>query len=379
MIKFLLIPISLLIGGCSVSETTHYYGGNISISLENNPKICPDSVFSSVTYIPLETSEQSLVGEIDKIQLVDNVFYILDKQQNTILLFNSKGIFLRKLSKMGGGPGEYVSIEDFFVKNEQLYVLSSANQKIVVYDRSLKFVRELLIDTYAANLICTNTDIYIYTNFFSVDLKNVFVFDLQSGKLKNKYADFGREQLGVGYRRTVFSTDSESIFMFYPYDYSIYRLTENTESVWMKIDFGSENMYPSEFGKYTEKEKKDFIKAKYNSLYDRPIAGINNLSVTDSLLFFTFVHKCIPSYYFLNRINNKARYGSMDVTNSFPFANTGFLFVNGSYFLTHIQPEFIHAYLEYNSKEDYADPIAKFANKLKMDDNPVLCIYKFKQ
>ena len=46
--------------------------------------VSADSLFSSVTYIPLETSKNSLLVSINKIHIQDSTIYILDKKQKII-------------------------------------------------------------------------------------------------------------------------------------------------------------------------------------------------------------------------------------------------------------------------------------------------------
>jgi hypothetical protein len=53
----------------------------IHIPLEDSPTfIDADSVFKDVTYIPLETTDESLMYDIDKLLFFDNRFYLLDRK-----------------------------------------------------------------------------------------------------------------------------------------------------------------------------------------------------------------------------------------------------------------------------------------------------------
>lgn len=89
---------------------------------------------ANVEYIPLQTSESSLMREfIPKIVNKNKRIYIQNRDE--ILSFDMNGKFLFKLNKSGRGPEEYTNIEDFDVSsdNKILTILSSLNHKLIAY------------------------------------------------------------------------------------------------------------------------------------------------------------------------------------------------------------------------------------------------------
>lgn len=85
--------------------------------------------------IRLETSDASLIGGRDiKIIKRNSIFYI--RSFNEILLFDSVGTYIRKLSKPGNGNEEYIKIVDFDVvhrdKRNEIWIASQ--KEIVRYD-----------------------------------------------------------------------------------------------------------------------------------------------------------------------------------------------------------------------------------------------------
>jgi hypothetical protein len=72
-------------------------------------------------------SEESLFGYVDKIIIHSDKFYILDRTKTRrINVFDSSGKFSHTIGKIGGGPEEYMKIEDFTIdeKNSQVIILS---------------------------------------------------------------------------------------------------------------------------------------------------------------------------------------------------------------------------------------------------------------
>lgn len=104
--------------------------------------------------IPLETKDSVLLGDLTKVVKAGERLFVLDGNRKTIYEFSRKGKFLNKISRIGKGPGEYVSVTDFAVTKEP--------QQVIVYDRSGKlnyydwegnFLREQKADRNISHLV----------------------------------------------------------------------------------------------------------------------------------------------------------------------------------------------------------------------------------
>jgi hypothetical protein len=139
-------------------------------------KIVASVIFDSIVYVPLESPDEALVGNnIAKMEIVNSLLYILDKQTNTIWCFNQKGKYINKISKKGQGPGEYTSIFDFAIdraKNHIVILDRNAN-KIITYDLSGKFIKEKRIEVFASDFgLLNDNKILAYTRGTNLFLKN---------------------------------------------------------------------------------------------------------------------------------------------------------------------------------------------------------------
>ncbi len=108
----------------------------------------------NVEYIPLQTTESSLMGNIRrKIVNINKRIYIINLEgisKQSILCFNMDGKFLFKVEKTGRGPEEYKGISDFDVSsdNNVLAILSSLNHKLLFYrisDSGFAFQRSVTL------------------------------------------------------------------------------------------------------------------------------------------------------------------------------------------------------------------------------------------
>jgi hypothetical protein len=337
--------------------------------------ISPDSIYSSVTYIPLETTDESIFYDINKILVHDNIYYLLDRKQSAILTFNEKGEYLCKLSKKGLGPGEYLSLNDFFIDDSLVYVLSSDIQKILVYDLSFNFIKDFFINTYADNMDFLGDHIFVYADFHSIECKNIYVIDKTTGKVKNKQVNYLKKQRGVGYRSSFSDKWNDSLYVFFPYDNSIYTLNQNLCEKFCSIDFGKHNMFPDVFSTFSDEERTDYIKSKYADFMELPIGGIDNLYVSDRFLFFTFVYHILEYNLFLDKKSEQYTVGYLASTEKYPFANAKFLSVYQDKVITCVLTESIHFAIENNKNLEIPYEIFQ---QLDVTDNPVLCIHTLK-
>lgn len=96
---------------------------------------------------PLETTDHSLVGNINKIRKIGEKYYILSDERR-IFCFDKDGKYLSTLERLGSGPEEYTHIGDFDVynvdgKNEiwlcDVEAIKIYNAADLSYIRSMKF------------------------------------------------------------------------------------------------------------------------------------------------------------------------------------------------------------------------------------------------
>ena len=379
--KFILISfILLLLTGCQQNKTVDLMSPELTFSIEidkENPFLFADSVFESVEYIPLETTDESIFYEINKTVFEKDVFYILDRRASVILTFGKDGKFLGKLSRKGQGPEEYLSIHDFFISDDLIYVLSQDNKRIYIYDTAFNFREYFEIHTHASKISCTDSDIYVYTNFSSRELKNIYIIDKESKKIKHRYATFLRKQRGTGYNETTFALYDNTVYAFYPYDYSIYKLSETNQEKYISLDFGSKNMYPASFLDLSDEERTEYNKSTYSNLCECPVPGIGDLYLSGDFLFFTFIVGCSEHSFILDRKNNKYYSSYILSSSQYPFYSGQNKVMINDCLVTYTSSETIINIIEH--PENKTLEIPESFKGLSFTDNPVLCIYKLKK
>src|SRR5690554_7503187 len=102
------------------------------IPVSENGDILLSDIVGDYKIVPLETKENSLLGEIQKVELYDEKIFILSRNQ--IFVFEQNGKFIQKTNRTGRGPGEYIEIKDFDIFSETLFILDRTGQNVLEYD-----------------------------------------------------------------------------------------------------------------------------------------------------------------------------------------------------------------------------------------------------
>jgi hypothetical protein len=82
------------------------------------------ALIESIRFIPLETTEESLISEINNILVTDSNIYIMDTYLGgSVLIFDNAGKFIKRIQR-GQGPAEILNLKDidFDKKNQELVV-----------------------------------------------------------------------------------------------------------------------------------------------------------------------------------------------------------------------------------------------------------------
>jgi len=87
--------------------------------IDNKAKISLSDIFSSITYIPLESSKDIYLNQIDFLLADEGFILVYDRKGNKLLQFNGEGIYMKEFMKSGKGPGEFFQITALDVNNKK--------------------------------------------------------------------------------------------------------------------------------------------------------------------------------------------------------------------------------------------------------------------
>jgi len=162
-----LLLLSLALQSCTQkSQNNDYPVISFASEIGKEAVVNLSSIADSISYIPLETSDSSLLGKLG--------FYICEKGKiyvqsgDRITIFDIKGNYLRTINRKGRGPQEYLQIKriEVSLENDNIIILNGI-QSLIEYDSTGIFVRKTVspvvngfntFDIYklSDNLYCSN-------------------------------------------------------------------------------------------------------------------------------------------------------------------------------------------------------------------------------
>ena len=106
--------VSVLYGCTNTNQKYNFGNGVITVDFKDPQNIKSSDIITKHTYIKLETSDSSLFGSVNQIEILNDRIYILDKNKtNSIFIFSIQGEFIKRLGANGNGPGEFIAPQSF--------------------------------------------------------------------------------------------------------------------------------------------------------------------------------------------------------------------------------------------------------------------------
>lgn len=159
----------------------------ISIDPESGSQSELSEQIQLVKALKLETTEESLIGDIDKIALHDDRIYILDRfEAKALFVFDTTGSFLFKVGRVGKGPGEFLSPNDFSVGKDGIKVLCDATYKMLEWNKSGDYISEERMPYQAYNFHEYSEDATFFENEPYSDFA---IWIAKKGKLTDKFIE----------------------------------------------------------------------------------------------------------------------------------------------------------------------------------------------
>lgn len=133
----------------NVRPTDYSMIDTILINTEDCTYDVRDSIFKKVSYIKLETTENNLIGRINQLFFVDSTIVVVDKTiAKAVYLFDIQGNFKTKVSGLGRGPHEYLSLIHVFIDRDShtIGINDMIKSEINYFDLDGRYVRTFNYD-----------------------------------------------------------------------------------------------------------------------------------------------------------------------------------------------------------------------------------------
>lgn len=153
-----LFVIILLIAFAACQQKEKSTGGNLSVE-EIHVKDFEEYVISykdfvhAYHFVPLETTDSCLVGNVLDVKMAGRKIFILD-DKNKLWVFDTEGKYVGRIGTPGPGPEEYIHASKFYINEVKGYVgiLDLTCNTVVRYTLENKFIDQR---RFKFDLVCT--------------------------------------------------------------------------------------------------------------------------------------------------------------------------------------------------------------------------------
>ena len=152
---------------------------NLSEDVSTVPSLLLSEVAEKLEIVPLEMTDQSMLGEIRRIQATEHDIWIHDFNKFYIYRFSQTGKFLNRIGSIGQAPGEYVNFSTFLVDEykKEVYIISN-NNGILVYNFKGEFKKKIVDQQTINNLFSSVYSQYILYNGNFFAAQNIALYKL---------------------------------------------------------------------------------------------------------------------------------------------------------------------------------------------------------
>ena len=223
MMKCILLLLTIALLGCSSNKKQEPISKsgvpviNLSEDVSTVPSLLLSESAEKLEIVSLEMTDQSMLGEIRRIQVTDHNIWIDHGREFYIYRFSRSGKFLNKIGSIGQGPGEYTTYSTFLVDEDkkEVYIIANTNG-VLAYDFEGNFKRKIVDIQTILQLFSSVYDQYILNNqkFFAtqnfalyrpIDKDSLWSFvslgdDFQKKKYFKNPAHVGKEELIIANR-----------------------------------------------------------------------------------------------------------------------------------------------------------------------------------
>ncbi|WP_288779921.1 BF3164 family lipoprotein [uncultured Alistipes sp.] len=241
--------------------------------------------------IALETDDQCMLGQIQKIVFANNQYYILNSSQICIYIFNAQGKFVTKLEKLGRGPGEYLSLTSFAVIGQDIWIFDNTGSKIMRYDANLMNTESIPLQSTILEIESLADNLLLSSNFIGYNKRNyqLYQYNTQAHKLTEylEYTAQNPDILPIKKDRQ-FAKLNDSCLFIYSYCNLIYDITAS----------GIEPKY-----RFKISQRYEDIPVTYNRYSEEPnvIRGISAINQTPNSIILEYTDQGRPKYAICNK------------------------------------------------------------------------------
>jgi len=378
----------LLLFSCDTKHTTADADNSLfTVKVENESADRGEfgKLFRLARYVVLETTQQSLINRMDKVQFDGGRIYILSTLQNSVFIFDDSGKFIKTFNRYGRAPGEYLSISDFEVVDGRMHIFDDNRGLLLHYDDNGKYLTEEKIERGESfkllpdNLRVVNVNNSgAYIDYYKSLGENYAVVRDQ----KLRYTDipyppsvFAMRRRSEDGGRPAFFAHRDSLFALFTMNDMVYSVDKTTGLLKGYIHY----VFPKPKPPYNapEEEYMDHFQSQGEEGYYSDLRCFMKFREYD---FVSYTESNVAKYV-ISRGNELLFNGEfLDVNNGLPVSELSYLDNapdTEKQFVSKIHPYVLTQILNHSSEKHYTNKelIGEILSYTSEDGNPVLLFY----
>ncbi|TKG94477.1 6-bladed beta-propeller [Puteibacter caeruleilacunae] len=393
----ILLGCLILFGGCGQGRVKENLSGiavnegliRINVdTITRESKINYSDIFDGIEIIALETKEECLIGQVDQLEIVNDTIYILDSfSAKALFLFDLEGRFIRKIGVVGRGPGEF-NRPDFFSIDDakkQIYVLDRNTRRVLVFSNTGEHLKSLTLQgNLIFNQIVFDRDIILVDNLVRDGGSKYWLhaIDLEGNELE-KWMDSDVYNKGCTALITVsnnFFKSSYDVKYFKPFSDTIFSIQDRKIKPFLTLE-SSNRATVDDIAELNKIEDVRELTRSFISF--KKLNGISHYIENSKLISFEYRNERL-TYSLFRFAQTGEMLGAHMVTDDYTgcFPAQDFIGAYNDFFVSAFDMhgkslEKLIDNIRDNkiklSKENYQKLL-----KVRLDDNPVLVLYKCK-
>lgn len=329
----------------------------------------------------LETTPESLMGEISKVIYADSLIFI--KSNHAIYIFYTSGKFIRKVDHSGSGPTEYTRLSDFDIdkKNNEIIIFDKGKRELLYYNFNGEYRKNVPLNFWAIKFKTSELpETVFYSGNETSENENTNKFTvIRNGEKVKSYFSINKQKskyLHINGYHNFYSNNSKHYF-FELFNDTVYVLNkENEFSPAYKFSFNNsitpdffEKPYSNIMDFFDELKKKNFS------------YGISAFTETSKFIFISYFSNNKPCYGIYNRENNLTT-SSDNVADDISFNNASLSQSEDGFVFWPFQNRIIYfleqKWIADNKSSIKSSPLFNSAYKADINNNPVMVIAELK-
>ncbi len=337
-----------------------------------------------VDVIALETNDSCLISKSLKIEFAKEDIFISDKTTEMVYRFDSSGKFLNYIGKIGTGPEEYVSLGDFDIISDLIYIQDKGLDQIIVYTFESKFVKAIKLSPslYFDEFVNIEDDLCFVMNYRPSEIGryNIYSMNISKGEIKGCLPydkSIESKQKKWGLKKYISKYHEKSALAIFSNSDTVYSITKTGVSPKYQVLF-SERKIPK------DEIEKGGMNAMETAITKGYILGMENINDSENYLFFSYSDgdKGRDVFYSkLDKTNSVSEWlfvenlGNLYGTDYFT-CNNEFVIVQDAYLYRDLW-ERQYSKGKFKREKD-KKRMLEIYECVKEDDNPILFRFKFK-